>query len=398
MTHAASVRGIARLSIDGFKGVVGVVEQMHQRISERSSSILKVNPSRHRAAPPVGGMVYGALRGVADSAAWGVELLGTTTGRDTAPSGPSSAVLSILNGVCGDYLESTQNPLAIPLALRSRSEELHLTPERIAATLPDLTTKVALLVHGLCLSESSWFREGSQLESQLRKLGYTCIYVRYNSGRHISTNGRELAARLEVLIRAWPVPVDSLIVLGHSMGGLVLRSACWYGQLAQHRWVERLKSVFCLGTPHHGSPIEKGGHFLTSALEQMPYLEPLALGRHRSAGIKDLRHGSLVDEDWMPRTEESRSGDSPQVVPLLDGVDYYFIAATLGSGRVNLRGRLLGDLLVRTGSAVGSHPNEHRKIPVSPEHCRIFERMNHFDLLSDAAVGQQIAHWIERRR
>jgi pimeloyl-ACP methyl ester carboxylesterase len=373
---------------------------MHVRIGRRSSATLKTNPWSGGSLPSVSEVVYAGLRGVADSAARGVErMLGTVTAQHTAAaSGRPSSVLSILNGICGDYLESTQNPLAIRMSFRSRSEELHPAPERIAAAFPDVTTKIALLVHGLCLSEASWFRQGPGIEEQLKKLGYTCIYVRYNSGRHVSTNGRELAARLEVLIDAWPAPVDSLIVLGHSMGGLVLRSACWYGQVARHSWVDRLKSVFCLGTPHHGSPLEKGGHLLNSVLEEVPYLEPLAVGRHRSAGIKDLRHGSLVDEDWIPNMEESGSRDSRQVVPLVDGVDYYFIAATLGSGRVNLQGLLLGDLFVRTGSAVGAHPNEHRTIPVNPDYCRIFERMNHFDLLSDAAVQQQITEWIERCR
>ena len=131
------------------------------------------------------------------------------------------------------------------------------------------------------------------------ELGCTPLYLRYNTGRHISTNGQEFAQLLEQLCEAWPVPVESLSLIGHSMGGLVIRSASWYAQQAQSTWLQHLQRVVCLGTPHHGSPVERAGHALDRAMQRIPYTEPLALGRRRSAGIKDLRHGDLLDEDWQ---------------------------------------------------------------------------------------------------
>ena len=250
-------------------------------------------------------------------------------------------------------------------------------------------------MHGLSLSELSWSRKGApciggRLEEEL---GCTPLYLRYNTGRHISTNGQELAELLGQLCEAWPVPVESLSLIGHSMGGLVIRSACWYAEKAQSSWLQRLQRVVCLGTPHHGSVVAKAGHALGVAMQKIAYTEPLDLGRHRSVGIKDLRHGDLLDEDWQGHDPDQPRPDTRRLVPLLPNVDYYFAAATLGRDRNDPLGHLLGDLLVRLDSAVGSHSDDLRKLDIEPENCRVFHEKNHFDLLDDERVHRQIIDW-----
>jgi pimeloyl-ACP methyl ester carboxylesterase len=197
---------------------------------------------------------------------------------------------------------------------------------------------------------------------------------------------------LEELCDAWPVPVESVSVIGHSMGGLVTRSACWYGGLSGHSWLDYLDSVVFLGTPHHGSFLEKAGHAWDAAMQKIPYTEPLAFGRWRSAGIKDLRHGYLLDEDWIGRGRQRR--DNRRVVPLLPDVDYFFAAANLGRDQVDPIGYLLGDMLVRLDSAVGSHRDVLRRLQIDPANCRVFYEKNHFDLLDDERVHRQIIEWL----
>jgi pimeloyl-ACP methyl ester carboxylesterase len=379
-----SFRGVARLGFAGFSGLVDVVQQMHETIAGRLAPRLSPAPASTRISGSRSARIYGSVRSVNGSLALILDRsLGALAPEQTRQSGHPSRAVVVLNGICGDYLETTGNPLAIPMALHTEVG----TP---------CGARIALLVHGLCLSEQSWRRRGRpSIGDKLRdELGYTPVYARYNSGRHISTNGRELAERLERTIREWPVPVESLVMLGHSMGGLVLRSACWYGMQARHTWVDLLDSVICLGTPHHGSPLEQGGHAFTAALSASPYLAPLALGRHRSAGIKDLRYGSLLDEDWQRSDADSDSSQPARPVPLLENVEYYMVAATLGEDSFALRGQWLGDLLVPTESAMGLHPDALRRMRVPLEHCRIFHGMNHFDLLDHPTVHDQILDWL----
>jgi pimeloyl-ACP methyl ester carboxylesterase len=300
-----------------------------------------------------------------------------------------------LNGAFGDHLEATDNPLATPMSLMTPQQPLTLTAAALAASLPHASPHLVVLVHGLSMSELGWSRKGMPcIGARLQdELAVTPLYLRYNSGRHISTNSQQFAGLLEQLCEAWPVPVESLSLVGHSMGGLVIRSACWYAGQAQYTWLQRLQRVVCLGTPHHGSPLEKAGHALDVAMQKIAYTAPLAFGRHRSAGIKDLRHGNLLDQDWQGHNPDQPRPDSRRLVPLLPHVDYYFAAATVGRDEHDPLGHFLGDLLVRLDSAIGAHKDDLRKLSIKPENCRVFHQKNHLDLLDDERVHRQIIDW-----
>ncbi|MBI5544743.1 MAG: alpha/beta hydrolase, partial [Deltaproteobacteria bacterium] len=163
--------------------------------------------------------------------------------------------------------------------------------------------KVLVLVHGSSTSDLHWVRKGHDHGAALaRDLGYTAIYLHYNTGLHISTNGRAFAEHLETLAQRWPVPIDELAIVGHSMGGLVARSACHVATVSGQRWRTLLKKLVFLGSPHHGTLLERAGNILGAAIGLSSYSAAFAsLGKLRSAGITDLRHGNVRDEDCVGR-------------------------------------------------------------------------------------------------
>jgi pimeloyl-ACP methyl ester carboxylesterase len=220
------------------------------------------------------------------------------------------------------------------------------------------------------------------------------VHLRYNTGLRISQNGRRLAGLLDELIDAWPCGVEELVLVGHSMGGLVARSACHYAEQDRRRWTDAVRHVFCLGTPHLGADLERGANALGWALQRLP--ETRALGKFvnaRSVGIKDLRYGSCIDEDWRDCDPDEYLRDRCQEVPFLPRAHYYFIAATLNEGPV---GNLLGDLLVRIPSAAGRGNGKGRRIPFEVDNGIELTGLTHFDLLNHPAVYEQLRTWIMR--
>lgn len=394
--RSSDLRGIGRLAIEATAGLTDLVEAMHHNIA-RAPGILgspAAGPTRG-----ITGLVYRSIRGVTRWVGNGIDIvLAQLTPlldeRSTLPG--HEAAQAALNGVLGDYLANSGNPLAIPMSLRQDGQPSNLDPQALSAAFPPPTGKLVVLVHGLCMNDRQWNRQGHNHGTALaRDLGYTPVFLRYNSGRHISTNGRALADVLETLVNHWPVPLEELAIIGHSMGGLVSRSACYYGQLAGHDWPRHLKHLIFLGTPHHGAPLERGGHWVDILLGLSPYTAPLArLGKIRSAGITDLRHGNLLDEDWAGRDRFERSGDRRRPVPLPEGVRCYALAATLAKEGGGFGDRLLGDGLVSVNSALGRHPDPNRTLAFPPARQWVGCGMNHLDLLGRPEAYAQIEQWL----
>jgi pimeloyl-ACP methyl ester carboxylesterase len=394
--RSSDIQGVSRLAFDAALGLTRLVETMHHNIS-RAPGVLGT-PTR---APMGGitGLVYRTVRGVTGLVGGGVNgilaRLGPLLERETS-SVRREAVLAALNGVLGDHLAASANPLAITLQLRRNGSALQLTRPALAAAIPKARGRVLLLVHGLCLSDLQWQRKGHDHGMALeRDAGFTAVYLNYNTGLHVSANGRACAAAIEALLAAWPVPVEELAIVGHSMGGLVARSACQYGRIADHAWLARLRRVVFLGTPHHGAPLERGGHWIDVTLDASPYTAAFSrLGRIRSAGITDLRYGNLLDEDWRDRDRFARSRDERVVVPLPGGVECFACAASLSNKPGELRGRLLGDGLVPIASALGQHAQAARSLGIPESRQWIAHDAGHLDLLDRAEVYETIRRWL----
>ena len=397
----SDLHGVARLATDATAGLTDLVEAMHERIARIPGLGSQALDGR---TGGITGLVYKSIRGVTRVAGGSIEaLLALLTPalasatNDGVASPQREAILAALNGVLGDYLAASNNPLATAMTLRRDGQALALERAALRVQRPDAGPRLLVLLHGLCMNDLQWQRQGHDHGAALaRELGYTPVYLRYNSGLHVSINGHALAQLLERLLAAWPVPLERLLLLGHSMGGLLARSALHSGAQAGLRWPARVTDLVCLGTPHHGAPLERAGHWVDLVLGATPYAAPFArLGKVRSAGITDLRHGNLADEDWVGRDRFARGADRRQPVPLPDKVRCFTIAATTGAQSGDLKDRLLGDGLVPLDSALGRHKDPARTLAFAKDRQWIGYGMNHLDLLSRPEVFAQLRQWLQ---
>ena len=391
--HVEDLRGASRLAAEATRGVVDLVEAMHHTIGGGPRMLNRPLEGAVRVATAP---VYGGIRAVTDLVGASIDvalaLLAPLLG-ESAPGPEREAILAVLNGVLGDYLDETSNPLAIEMRFRHEGRPLMLEREALRATYPQAGGKLLILVHGSCMSERQWSRHGHDHGAALaRDLGYSPVYLHYNSGLHISTNGRALAAMLEQLVDAWPAPLEELVVLGHSMGGLVARSACHYGGLGGHRWRRTLRKLICLGSPHHGAPLERGGNWIDTMLVVSRYSAPLArLGQIRSAGVTDMRFGNVRDEDWQGRGRFERGTDRRVPLPLPAGVECYAIAATSAP---TPRAKLPSDGIVPVESALGRCERSDLALAFPDSHRWIAFGAGHLDLLDRPDVYATLRSWL----
>ncbi len=406
--HAADLQGLARLATDATIGVVDLVENLHHTIVRVRGPL---GAATRGPAPGMPGLVYRAVRGGARLAGRGADaLLGLATGQLPGNDSPPArdAALAVLNGIWGNHLEAGGNPLAIPMRLRQQAQAIDLDRDALAQRFPAAGSRLLVMVHGLCMNDLQWLRDGHDHGQALaRDHGLTSLYLHYNTGRHVSSNGRDLAALLERLVARWPVPVTELVLIGHSMGGLVMRSACHLAQQQAMAWPGALRAMVFLGTPHHGAPLERGGLRIDRLLDLSPYSAPFArLGRVRSAGITDLRFGNLQDGDWQHRSRHDQRRDDRLPTPLPAGVDIYLVAATtegraghpLRRAAVRAMGHLVGDDgLVPLASALGHHRQAALALNVPAAHRLVLQGANHWDLLSRREVSAQLGQWLRDR-
>jgi pimeloyl-ACP methyl ester carboxylesterase len=396
--HPSDVLGFSRLAVDATAGLADLVEAMHVNIA-RKPGIL--GTPLEGPAGGITGLVYQSIRAINGLVGSGIDALLTPLipllgERNSEPQ--REAVRAALNGVMGDHLAATGNPLAIAMRLRQNGNPLVLERTALAAAIPQFCkpgNKLVLLAHGLCMSDLQWTRNGhnhghNHGAALARDLGYTPVHLHYNSGLHISTNGHVFADLLETLIEQWPVPLEEFAIIGHSMGGLVARSGCYYAAAAGYDWPRRLRKLVFLGTPHHGAPLERGGAWINAALGLSPYTAAFArLGRIRSAGITDLRYGNLVDGDWSGRDRFRVSPDLRQPLALPESVQSYALAAAVGRKTRALTGPM-GDGLVPVDSALGIHKDPRRTLAIPKSRQWVGYGLSHLDLLDDPAVYEQI--------
>jgi triacylglycerol esterase/lipase EstA (alpha/beta hydrolase family) len=285
---------------------------------------------------------------------------------------------AIVNGLWGDDLGTYENDLGISMTLRSAVGDVVTDGTGLMLAPPDATPHLVVLVHGLFESEFCWNGDESAsglIEALEKRSHLTVLTTRYNSGRRISDNGEQLAAMLEDLCFDWPVPVESIVLVGNSMGGLLVRSACAVAESKNHKWLVYVSDIVTVAAPHQGTPIETGVDALSSALSLAASTRPL--GRFldsRSQGIRDLRHGgAAVDGD--------RS---------VQGIDQHFIAAVVTPEPGSPVGAVIGDLVVQPSSASMGGCQ-------STANVTYVGGTNHFKAVSSPAVIDRVLECLDAR-
>ena len=364
------LQGTVQLSADAVLAISDLVEALHSKIS----APLRIGPSG-----AIAKFVYGSVRsitkGVAITAHAVIDRI-PSPNTAKAPALHSEAkfrsnLLSVVNGVCGDHLSDSGNSLALPMQL--------LGPISFSNTDPSgRPKKIALFIHGLCLNESHWRADAHV--AALEKLGFTPVFLRYNSGLAIFENGARLSQLLQEKLSQEGLEVA---VIAHSMGGLVIRSALIHANLAKLSWPSRLSALVFLGTPHLGAPLEQAGYWVASVWQSIPYAKALApIAKLRSSGIQDLRHG---------KTHDSRVTLSNPQPALPSKLACFAIAASLSGKPGGLKDRLLGDGLVPVASALGIGASAR----LMPAHnSAIIHEIGHLELLHSPAVTAQLVRWL----
>ena len=399
--RVSDLRGIARLATQATRGVARIAEGVHQSVWGTLGVPGGDEPAQARGLT---GLVYKSVHGVAqlvgtslDAALAWLELHFESAEDLDSDTPRREALLAVLNGVMGDRLAADESPFAIPMTLRYQGKAAAWANRdtQDLCPMPEATGKVLVLIHGLCVNDLRAHarhrgHEPDHGEALASALGYTPVYLRYNSGLPVAQNGRELSTHLERLVTHWPAPIEELTVIAHSMGGLLARSAVHRAREASMLWPDFLKKIVFLGTPHQGAPLEKAGTWVDVILGSTPYTAPFArLGRLRSAGITDLRYGNVLGED-----RKRRESDRLQALPLPEEVACFTVAATLAAQRSALADRLVGDGLVPLHSALGHHDDPRRALPFADPSQWIAYRTGHMDLLTRPEITRQIVHWL----
>ena len=381
-TQARAARAAARQALETNNALADLVAAVHARIASPHASAIT------RAAGDVDTLLAALIPSLAP-----------LPGAEPAlPACEREAMLAALNGMLGDHLAKTASPLAIRMAWRDGGRTLPLHRATLETTLPRAGEKLLVLVHDLCMDDLQWrdadgHDHGTALAAAL---GFTPVYLRYDSGLHVSTNGRALAGQLAQLLEAWPRPLARFALVAHGAGGLVARSALHYGRAAARHWPDRLDDLAFLGTPHHGATLDHAGGGIALLLGATRCADAFGrLARPGSAGITDLGHGNLLDEDWLAGDRAGNATDRRTALPLPAGPRCYAIAGAKAVDG-NSKDKAPGDGLVPVASALGKHRLARRTLKFPSAHQRVFERTNHSQLLSSLEVFEQLRDWLAR--
>jgi hypothetical protein len=372
-------RGLSRLAVDAVTGATDITEDLHRTILGLAPIVGRI-PVRRTAG--LTGLVYRSVRGIARATGTGIDMVLSAfdAGTRESPSPRREALLAALNGVLGDHLEASGNTLAIPMRLRVQGREL---PAGWASFPARHGNRLLIMVHGLCMNDLQWHRDGRELGTALAEaFGFTPLHLHYNSGLAIERNGEAFSMLLHDLVGHWPRRVEELVIIGHSMGGLVTQSAWRHADAAGFDWPALTSRRFYLGSPLNGAPLERTGEWLNTLLGASPYLAPFTrLGNLRSQGIKDLRHGIGADGDALPSANRG----------------LHLVAASRHARPDHGRRLKAGDGLVPIDSALGRRAGPGHPFTLAERQRHIVWGCDHLGLIGHRDVHDRLARWMRQR-
>jgi pimeloyl-ACP methyl ester carboxylesterase len=330
--RATEARALSAALAEELGAVAAAAEATHRAIARRIfRAVGPVGTPVRVAHDAIADVTHAAVRRGVAAAATGVGELAARRGATPLTEGRrGAAAAAIAHGLRGAAT-------AFPASLRVDGRAVDPEPAALAAAYPGATPAPVVLLHGLVGTEHVWDRgPGARLAAEA---GRTPVLVRYSTGAPVLESAAAIADLLDDAFAAWPVPVEDVALVGHSMGGLVAVGAVHAGRAAGHAWAGRVRHVVTLGAPFGGSWLEQGADRAARALARLP--ETRALGgilERRSPGIRDLR------------------GDGAAVFPPLEGVDLVHVVATMTRNPRHPAARLLGDGLVRAAAAAAGGP------------------------------------------
>ena len=301
---------------------------------------------------------------------------------DKPPGRFASGLHSALNGAFGDHLAASNNRLAINMAIRVNGQVVPLDTDALRSAFPGAGRRLCVFVHGLGCDEHCWewgdpseaaATYASHIGCQVQtEWACTPLYLRYNSGLPIAENCAQLAVLLDNLLAVWPQPASELLIIGHSMGGLIALGACDQAMALGMSWPQSTRMVICLGSPHLGSPLERLGQLATVGLKLTTITRPLGnIAAKRSQGIKDLRRGP----------------GAPRTLSKPHTIAFRFLGASLTEDVEHPISEFLGDGLVPLSSAIAHEIT-------GDVQCARLGKLGHLRMLNDTRVHRQIREWL----
>ena len=372
--------------------VLQTVREVHHAVAGRVHRVLGAvaggTTVGRRVHDGISRVVYTSISTGLKASAGGLRAASSVgVGPDIEATPRGRIVRSAVNGLIGDRLRDEGSRLAFDLGLRVDGRDVDLETDGLAAAYPSATGDVVVFVHGLSENEGHWNRaarperevpERRSYGERLIADGWTPVFLRVNTGLPIAENAVAVAALLGRLDQAWPRPVRRIALVGHSMGGLVLRAACAVSTDAERPWTDRVTDVVCLGSPHLGAPLERVVDKGVTALGRLPESAPFGrILEYRSVGILDLRHGLSRDVQNLPRAR------------------YRLVAATLTRSPRSVTAGTIGDLLVPYASALGLGRHGEEMFPGAD--TLHLPCSDHFDLLNHDDVYAALREWLRDR-
>lgn len=396
-------RELAELAFVELANAATGIGAVHRAISDRVYAAVRLGVGEFAAPSQIlhNSIAEGVYRSIAASCVAAAEIASRTVdggGTVLSESRRGAVAMGTLTGLIGDALAESGSPLASEMSVRRSGRIQSIEKHALAREFPNATPDLVFFLHGLMESEYAWEIGGTPTYGQRLETDLDCteLQIRYNTGRHISENGTDLSELIARVVENWPVPVDQIVLVGHSMGGLVARSACHQAALGGRPWVTKVRHIACLGSPHLGAPLAQTVHAATALLRRFPESRPFGnLLRRRSSGIRDLHAGSLVDEDWRDRDLDALRQAAVSEVPLHVGAQHSFASATVTRSPGHPLGRLIGDGLVLHGSAGGR--DRRRNIGFDEDSGMHLGSAHHFTLLNSDAVYTWLAARLQGR-
>ncbi|MFL6089749.1 MAG: esterase/lipase family protein [Aeromicrobium sp.] len=393
-SEPARTTDVAALALDyGERLIVGTVRDVHKAISKRVFDATggRLPESLHDAIVT---SVYGAISGMLRLSSGSVRSLASKgVGRPVEETKLGRTIVAAVNGLIGDELRMLDDPQAIVMSVRKEGGDVPVSPWPVGEMFRDASGHIVVFLHGLCENDESW---GSTYSRRiLDDTDGTPVFIRYNTGLRVSENGKHLDWLIRQLVDSWPTRATRITLVGHSMGGLVVRAATNHATASGQTWQHLVRDVICLGTPHTGAALEKAAHMGSRVLHFFPESRPFSkILNTRSPGILDLRHGYITKEEWEGQDLTRLWGLDRIAAAPLPNAEYHFVVATLGATKRHPFSRVLGDLLVHFSSAAGLG----RTGPViDGARLEYLPSTHHFALLNSPQVADWLVNWLTAR-